>query len=370
MSWHRTPAARNEWRIMKQVSVLDIQNNRGFFEHKKPQIATEQQHMISLTTLDTLPERQYVIERLEFSPGNLVLLCATGCSGKTMFAQYLSTCISNGLPLFGQFAVKQGSVVHYDAEQSEVQTQRRYIRLANGLNASKIDVLRITLKYRFDNPSLDLKEVEQEMVETCTGKTLCLIDSLKAVSCADENSDKIEVVLKMFKRVAEKTNCAFLVVHHKGKGKDAKQSGRGHSSIYDSCDVQIDLDCNNEVYEISCAKNREGKYFDGLQYALLDTGNFVVSQHCTEKLEFSLLVDAIKSTKQSQREKVIEALTTNDQLKFNDLFDKVKGDRSKFNDVLSVMVDNNELVETAGPRNAKLYSLTEEYKNTVQWAQQ
>ena len=95
-------------------------------------------------------------------------------------------------------------------------------------------------------------------INMCKGINLLIVDSLKAVVSCDENSGEIEKPLKMLKRVAEEANCVVLVIHHKGKGKDAKQSGRGHSSIYDSADVQLDLEVNNEIYEITCAKNREG----------------------------------------------------------------------------------------------------------------
>jgi len=345
------------------MTVEQINNNPKFRIQEKTYKSYEKTNKMKITNFDNLPTKQYVIERLEISPGNLVLLCATGCSGKTMFAQYLASCISGNKPLFGQFPVMNGGVIHIDQEQSEIQTLRRYIRIANGLEISEIDVERTKLKYRLDDPKLDASETEEELIELCKGKVLLIVDSLKASSVVDENSAEIEKVLKMFKRVAEKTNCAVLCVHHKGKGKDAKQSGRGHSSIYDSCDVQFDLEVNNEIYEVSCAKNREGKYFDGFKYCLADTGNFSKSQNCSERLEFNLLQDEIKSTKQSQRERIIEALTTSDQLKSNDLFDAVKGDKGKFGAVLSAMIESKEINEVSGPRNSKLYSLSEDFKN-------
>ena len=329
--------------------------------------ACEKSTTMKKMNLDSLSAKEYIIERLEVTPGNLVLMCATGCSGKTMLAQYIAMCIDGNKPLFGQFPVKHGKVVHIDQEQSLRQTQIRYIRLSNGLNVDEYNIERVSLKYRLDDDNLKPEDVEQELVNLCTDKVLLIVDSLKASSVVDENSAEIEKVLKMFKRVAEKTQCAVLCVHHKGKGKDAKQSGRGHSSIYDSCDVQFDLEVNNEIYEISCAKNREGKYFDGIKYTLLDTGDYVPTQHCTQNLEFSILQSDVKSSKQSQKEKIIQSLTDNDQLKSNDLFDAVKGDKAKFHEVLVAMVDAREVNEVAGPRNSKLYSLTEEFKSAQAW---
>jgi hypothetical protein len=353
---------------MRTTTIHEINTaaKNGTFNKVFPnRVSIEDSTMMTITKLDTLPKKEYIIQRLEVSPGNLILMCATGCSGKTMLAQYIATCVGGNHKLFDQFDVKSGGVVHIDAEQSEIQTRRRYIRLANGLGITYIDVLRSTLKFRFDSPEINLKDVESELVSLCEGKTMLIIDSLKAVSCADENSANIEAVLKMFKKIAEKTQCAVLCIHHKGKGKDAKQSGRGHSSIYDSCDVQFDLDVNNEIYEITCAKNREGKYFDGIKYTLLDEGDFSKEQNCTEKLVFSLLEGDVKSVKQTQKDKILGVLVENAQMKYNDLFALVKGDRNKFNEVIDAMIDSNEIKEDLGPRNSKLYSLTEDYKTTL-----
>lgn len=331
-------------------------------------LTIEENYMMQVTNFSDLPIRQHLIERLEMSPGNLVILCAAGGSGKTMFAQYMATCVSSGKPLFGVYPVSKGGVIHIDMEQSKVQTQRRYIRLANGLEVSSLDVSRVTLKARLDDPQLPMVEIEKEMVELCTGKSLCIVDSLKAISCTDENSSDIEKVLKMLKRVGEKTQCTIMVIHHKGKGgRDNRQTGRGSSAIYDSCDVQIDLDSNNDVYELSCAKNREGPYFFGIKYRILDTGEHHVQQKCTVKLEFQLLQDDIKSTKQTQQEKIVTALMQQEELKFNDLFEQVKGDRVKFHAVLTAMVEAHELNEVAGPRNSKLYSLTHDFKTMQEW---
>lgn len=358
---------------MKNFSIAEI--NEVAKSGKLQEVFPQKIEILGVIKMDdmkiidfgNLPTKQYLIERLQILPGNLTLLCATGCSGKTMLVQYIASCVSSGKQLFDTFPVMKGSVVHIDQEQSYDQTHKRYIRIANGLNINSIDVNRVNYNKRFDDPDLYLKDMEEGLITLCTNKVLCIIDSLKAVSFADENSSSIEVILKMFKRVAEKTKCSIICVHHKGKGKDAKQSGRGHSSIYDSCDVQLDLEVNNEIYELSCAKNREGKYFDGIKYQLSDEGTFYKSQNCTDKLVFSLLQDDIKSSKQSHREKIIEILMNQNNIKYNDLFELVKGDRTKFSTVLHAMIYVEEISETMGPRNSKLYSLTDKFKASGDW---
>lgn len=303
-----------------------------------------------MSNFTTLPKKEYILKRLEMTAGNLVLLCATGSSGKTLFAQYIATCIDSGNKLFGQFDVKQGEVKHIDAEMSLLQTHRRYIRLGNALGLNEINVERITFNHRLTPND------ESELINLCKGIKLLIIDSLKSVVDCDENTGEIEKPLKMLKRIAEKANCIVLLIHHKGKGKDAKQSGRGHSSIYDSVDIQIDLECSNEIYELKCAKNREGKYFAGIKYTLNDTGIFSEDQNCTEALSFELLQGEVKNTKQTQKEKIVAALQGN-QLMLKELFDQVKGDRGTFYEVLKVMLDNKEIKEDKGHKGARMFSL-------------
>lgn len=325
------------------------------------------QKTISLKGLEKMKKKEYIIKRFDLAEGSLGLLCGTGNSGKTMLVQYLACCVSSGKPMFGSFEVKKGSVNHVDMEQSEDQTQRRYERLANFLELTELAVSRVTLQNRLDSKPEFLEQVEEEMIDLCSESTLTIIDSLKAVSAAEENSADIEVVLKLLKRVAEKTSCAILLVHHKGKGKDAKQSGRGHSSIYDSVDVQIDLDVENEVYQLSCAKNRDGRFFDGIKYQLLDKGNFNFEQNCSEILAFDLLQDDVKNKKADMKGKVLEVLSTEGELKQGDLFEKVKGDRNRFIEILALLIKMKHVEEKKGYRGAIIYSITEEGKNIENW---
>ncbi len=314
--------------------------------------------MIKVSGLHKLPTKEYVIQRFELARGSFGLLCATGCSGKTMLVQYIACCVSSGTPLFGQFPVRKGSVVHIDQEQSEIQTQRRYERLAAGLGLASLDITRVTLANRFDSIKLPMEEVENALINLFTGKTLAIIDSLKKISETDENSAEIERVLHMLKRVAEKSQCAVLLIHHKGKGKDAKQSGRGHSSIYDSCDIQIDLDNKDGAYEMECAKNRDGDFFKGLTYELVDTGDFNVAQNCSEQLNLNLITAEVKSRKGDARGRILEMITNNPRINQGELFALVKGDRDIFNSMLDSLLSANLIEKAKGGRGAILYSLT------------
>ncbi len=346
-------------------------NNRmdNFFKPEEPKKPLANFSKIVLKGLKALPPRQYILKRLEIERGTLALLCASGASGKSMLLQYIACCASSGKPLFGKFDIAKGTVLHLDQEQNAIQTQRRYERLAAGLELDELDIERVDLNRRLDAPE-EIKTVEDDLVALFQGKSLVLIDSLKATSEADENSPQIEVILKIMKRAAEKTKTGIVLIHHKGKSTaNVKQSGRGHSSIYDSVDIQIDLDWNMEsgTAKLICRKNRDGKLFEGIEYKLLDTGDFNEMQNCSEKLEFQLLSDNIKPEIAVDMQ-ILRALKgKNETLNQKQLFEIVAGDRSIFTDTLERLVSSEYVDMKKGKSNSNNYKITESGLSTLAW---
>lgn len=312
-------------------------------------------NMIELPGLENIESESYIVKRLGLTRGNLAMLCATGGSGKTFLAQYIAACVSTGKPLFGQFEVEKGLVVHVDQEQSPKQTLKRYQRIANSLKIKSLDVKRGTLDHRFDVES-DLLEIKKDLIKLCTGATLVIIDSLKATTTADENSAAIEPILKILKSVAIETNCCMLMIHHKGKGNiTSKQTGRGHSSIYDSLDLQIDLDSNNDEFKVNCAKSRDTRPFNGLVYKLIDSGEWFEKQNCHECLDFELIGENNNDSKINLCKKIQEAVRINQ----TSLYGLVKGDRNSFTQLLNSLISEDLVKSEIGPRNSKILSLTD-----------
>jgi RecA-family ATPase len=133
-----------------------------------------------------------------------------------MLLQHLAVCVSSGKKLFGKFDVARGPVLHMDEEQTETQTARRYIRIAAGMDVKELDIQRVVLENRLDSPEI-LETVQEDLIKLFGGKKLILIDSLKKISEAEENSPQIEKIMKILKRVAEKANTTIVLVHHMGK---------------------------------------------------------------------------------------------------------------------------------------------------------
>ena len=196
-------------------------------------------------------------------------------------------------------------------------------------------------------------------MEDFSGSVLVIIDSLKAITEADENSSEIEKTLKMLKRISEKANCCILIAHHKGKSKDAKQSGRGHSSIYDSLDVQMDIDSKNDKFILRCSKMRDGKFFDGIEYVMTDKGRFVEAQNCTSELHFDIINDKVITAGDGQRLKLLKILSKKQSLVNNrDLYNEVKGDKTSYVKVINSLLEENLIEESKGIKNSRMFKIT------------
>jgi hypothetical protein len=292
-----------------------------------------------------------------------------GGSGKTLFAQYLALCISEGLPLFGQFGTTKGKVLHLDQEQGLNQTKLRYLRLANSLGIKhKLNIVRRSFIGKIDKSDVSLEDIEEELVKIFSDYGFVFIDSLKAISGCDENSSEIELVVKMLKRVADKARCCILLIHHKGKGStDNRQSGRGHSSIYDSVDVQIDLDINkNREFILHCQKNRDGNIFDGIKFVLKDSGDFSETQNCKEKLELELIDAEVVSKEEGLQHRILECLgKLNEPTIQKKIRADIGGDFDKLKEALADMVSKTLIESIQGKGSAILYSLTQNGKNLL-----
>lgn len=322
---------------------------------------------------ENLAPRKYLLKRLEIEEGTLALLCAAGNSGKTMLVQHLAMSVNSGIPFLGVYPVATGRVLHIDMENNIKQIERRYERLANGLDINEFSITKVSLDGgRLDSQD-NIKTIERDLVELCSGYTFIVIDSLKAVSEADENSAQIEIICKVFKRVAEKANCAILLVHHKGKGKsDNRQSGRGHSSIYDSVDVQIDInhEGTSSEYVLECAKNRDGSYFKDISYRLEDTGEFWPEQNCSAglKLVAELEVTEPEVEVKDSLDVVMLKNLVEKSVNQSELFSLVKGQREVFNKTVESLLKKDLINETKGAKNARIFNITQQGKSFINWS--
>ena len=302
---------------------------------------------------------EYIVKRLILRRKSLCLLCASGASGKTFFAQYVASCVASGTDLFGQFPVQQTNVLHLDQERNDDLAEQRYSRIWNWLGLDDPGVAIHALPTRLDVVNNWDKSLA-DLVELFSGFGLIVIDSLKKISIEDENSSAIERVMDLLRQAAQQANTCIVLIHHKGKSKDAKQSGRGHSSIYDSVDTQIDLDKRADSYSLVCAKARATREFEPVSYEMIDAGEYFPDLCCTNEVQFiATQTDATAASSEETdiRELILELIKKHGSIIQSELYDLVGGKRSLFTKAIDDLLRLGKMEESRGARNARHFSL-------------
>lgn len=180
----------------------------------------------------------WVVEGL-LSIGEPTLVVGGAGSGKTSAMVALALSVAAGRPVWGMFPVaRPGPVVHIDYEQGKT-LRRTYLAFAKsaGLDAAqlvrdgKLRIATLPAEQLLDANVTDahLSAVGREILTLCTGASVCVINSLTAgTNKVNENDAKIAAVFNLLARITELTGCAFIVLHHSGKGAGGS---RGSSAI-------------------------------------------------------------------------------------------------------------------------------------------
>jgi len=215
-----------------------------------------------LKALEPLPAPEHLVSGL-IRKGSVNLLVGYGSSGKTWFASDLLLAVARGKPWFGKFDTKQGKTLFLDWESGRYELCRRVQALARGKNA---DAFARNFRLCFvEGFMLGTEKAREELLAIATGRSLIIIDSLRAASNIDENDSRVRYILDQLRGVAEKTGCSFLVLHHAGKGKSkgnanspARERPRGSSAIFDAADTVFDVDFANGTAKFTITKYRHG----------------------------------------------------------------------------------------------------------------
>jgi len=189
-----------------------------------------------------MPPIPFVIPELYVAPGRPTMVSGYGYSGKTVALQALLIAVATGKHVWGRYRVaRPGRVLHIDHEQGKRATLLRYQRLSRALAVSDYDELAANLdvcclprKFRLSSP-----DAEDILEQACDGVTICALDSLHAATPGvDENDAAISDHVSKLLNVSDRTGCAFVLLHHDGKGgkdKEAKERARGSAAIYAAC---------------------------------------------------------------------------------------------------------------------------------------
>jgi hypothetical protein len=185
-----------------------------------------------------LSPTRWTVDGLQVCPGRPTMLLGFGFSGKTLLVQALALYVASGRQAFGIWPTLKSRVLHIDFDQGRKATLKRYQRLAKGLAIPREELGdRLVLECH----PLDLQLVKEgaaaSLEKVCSGFGLVIIDALKGLSSGtDENDSRIREYVDVLTGISERTDSAFILLHHEGKGQsdDGRKAGRGSSSIFDA----------------------------------------------------------------------------------------------------------------------------------------
>lgn len=231
------------------ADVIDFEKER-LEKAKRAVVAASDasENPFSLLTFDQLwidrkEDESWVCKELEIGPGRPCGLWGFGGCGKTYVAIALCVATVTGRLLFGRFQVDPGPAVYLSHEMGRSACVERLRRIANGMLCEPIELVDLSVGI-YPKVKLNSPEARAAYTKLCTGKKLCVIDSLRrALPGEDENKSEIAQYLHLLAEVSDATGCTFLVLHHspkdgpnadaQGLETDDRTMGRGSGAILD-----------------------------------------------------------------------------------------------------------------------------------------
>jgi hypothetical protein len=209
--------------------------------------------------LDTLPDPAWAVEKHVPAAG-LVTVTADSNVGKTFYAIDLSYSVATGRRFFGEYDVRQGSVLYvYSEGQAGAKRRRAAWKSFHGVESAPV---------RFVPSSLDFSQeiTGRTLIEKATAKgwpvpDVVVIDTLTDNFGGGDTSDHKDMrrFLATVNLLRQQYGCAVVVLHH--TGWDSKRE-RGAKSIRDAADVAVFLERKDGQIVVSCEKMRDGERFE------------------------------------------------------------------------------------------------------------
>ena len=237
-------------------------------------------------TLEVINSKSQKIDFVlpNFKAGSVGSLISPGGVGKSALSLQMCVEVAGGPIFFGNIDV--GEVVFLSAEDDiQILQNRLKAIIENCTEEQKNNV--VNNLHLFDLTEIDFNisiNGETFLTEFLENKRLCVIDTLRMVHLSDENdSTEMSILMNTFKRIAKKTSCSILFLHHTSKSALNADSGdnqglsRGSSVLTDNIKFQaylqtlsekkakelgIDVAIRKQFAEFGLSKCNYGKPFD------------------------------------------------------------------------------------------------------------
>lgn len=205
--------------------------------------------------LQPLPPVKWMVDGLIYDK-SVTVLYGDGGTKKTWSLIYLAACIASGQK-WGDFETTKTRVLFVDEENGddEMRTRTQFCK-RGALAGDDIPLKYISLAAFHLDDALDEAVLTNEIRSQDAG--LVIIDALADIMLGDENDKKdTQPVFNAFRRIAERTGAAIIVIHHAGKSG----TFRGSSVIKDAPDIllKVESDMDSPFINFRTEKNRRGK---------------------------------------------------------------------------------------------------------------
>lgn len=196
-----------------------------------------------LNAFSNVPEPiKFILPGLPY--GVVGSIISPGGVGKSAFALSLACQIAGGPCLTGLQTDEIGKVVYVAGEDPENVIEHRLFAVGEHCNQVERETIDENLTViPASGKILDIlsKETQAYFEELATGKTLLILDTLRVIHTADENdSGAMSNVVGHLKRIANKTGCSIVFLHHTNKNSmnnsagNEQQASRGSSVLVDN----------------------------------------------------------------------------------------------------------------------------------------
>lgn len=179
---------------------------------------------------------QWLINGL-IAKNTVSLMAADGGIGKSTLLAQLCVCLGSGSSFIGYAVPEAVPTLYVAAEGSELAFRNRYLTACRSLRANTATLPNFVKQSELDDYMIGSVGLET-LILTSKAK-LVILDTIGYFHNGDENdaNDWKRHVMKPLRALSAKYKCAFILVHHHGKGdKDGWKKGRGSVAMFDDCD--------------------------------------------------------------------------------------------------------------------------------------
>jgi archaellum biogenesis ATPase FlaH len=216
--------------------------------------------------------------------GKITILDGDPGMGKSLLAIQIAACVTTGHPMPDGTPGTQGGVVLIAPEDGASDTLRPRLKAADGdpshvllLNTvESLDAKKMKMNDRPFSLSQDLEVLEEAIKRT--NAALVILDPLTAVLGHRLHASRDQDVREIFTplaQLAERTNCAVLVIRHLSKAASVNALYRGAGSIGIIAAARTGLIVAQHPYEensriLATSKNNLSKKVNNLTYQIIE----------------------------------------------------------------------------------------------------